>query len=78
MAALGSTGGWLHVHENVREAEVAARGREVTAQLVGLGRELLGGEWTATEVKLTKVKWYAPHVRHIVWDVLLTPISRGP
>ena len=69
----GHAGGWLHIHENVLDSEE----KNFTAQLpgmlqglaVGLGREGWGAEVRHVE----RVKWYAPHIRHLVLDVWCGP-----
>mmetsp|Transcript_11000 Transcript_11000/g.41070 ORF Transcript_11000/g.41070 Transcript_11000/m.41070 type:complete len:1313 (-) Transcript_11000:885-4823(-) len=83
--ALKATGGWLHVHENVREDEVddwiAALKKRVESLLLekeALLRQqgLAGGEegsgakrWTIECPHVERVKSYAPRVYHFVADV---------
>lgn len=78
----GVAGGWLHVHENVREDQIP----QFCARLVATIKRLLdtaddaaggacgdaadtGKEWLVRCPHLEKVKWYAPRVRHVVADV---------
>ena len=64
---LKQSGGKIHIHMNVREKEIPSFTDNCLAQLEQYavncgfnGVELLHVE---------KVKWYAPHIRHIVIDV---------
>ena len=61
--------GMLHIHENVHKAETEA----FTLSLVEKLRALLGADWAVEVLHVEKVKWYAPKVRHVVFDVRCTP-----
>jgi tRNA G37 N-methylase Trm5 len=64
-------GGWMHVHENIKEGgeEEKERGREI----VGVVRGAVGGGEKGevdVEVKnVAVVKGFGPGVRHVVFDV---------
>jgi tRNA wybutosine-synthesizing protein 3 len=68
-------GGWLHIHENVRDVEekdFAARLPDTLKELAaGVGHE----EWVAEVRHVERVKWYAPHIRHLVLDVWCGPAA---
>jgi len=68
VAALKSSGGWLHVHENVKDSEeeewVAATAAKMEELAAAAGRR-----WTVYVAHLEHVKWYAPHIRHVVLDL---------
>lgn len=63
-----SSGGWLHVHENVKDSEeeewVAATAAKMEELAAAAGRR-----WTVYVAHLEHVKWYAPHIRHVVLDL---------
>lgn len=73
--ALGPRGGWLHVHGNVAEKDVHEEGGRVIARLVQLAQASKRGEWGVPHMGVTRVKWYAPRVRHVVYDVLLRRVA---
>lgn len=66
--ALRSKGGVLHVHENVKDSEekswleYALRSISGTAQSEGLC-------WDLSIQHVARVKWYGPHIRHLVADI---------
>ncbi|EIE26282.1 Clavaminate synthase-like protein, partial [Coccomyxa subellipsoidea C-169] len=67
-----STGGWLHLHHNVKDSEEAAWIASTQAELETLSREL-GRNWRVLIRHVERVKWYAPHMRHLVLDVECRP-----
>lgn len=69
---LKPTGGWLHVHMNKADHEIAAWLGELTARLTQLGEEA-GRLWTVSVAHLERVKSFAPHVWHVVADVRCVP-----
>ncbi|KAK9916814.1 hypothetical protein WJX75_007384 [Coccomyxa subellipsoidea] len=75
-ASLGAlrptTGGWLHLHHNVKDSEEAAWIANTQAELERLSQEL-GREWRVLVRHVERVKWYAPHIRHLVLDVECRP-----
>lgn len=69
-----SAGGCLHVHENVKDAEEAGWVEQAASRFQAIARTLPGrGAWVASVQHVERVKWYAPHVRHIVVDLQLGP-----
>lgn len=68
MNALRPEGGWLHVHENVRDTQVEAWVEGLCRRLEDLASER-GAKWKATCTHVERVKSYAPHVLHIVADI---------
>ena len=68
VAALKPAGGRLHIHENVREDELAAWADGARRCVEDLARAA-GREWEVAVLKVVKVKWYAPRVRHVVLDL---------
>ncbi len=69
-----STGGVLHVHENILQDQVEHWGREVLpAAMTGIFASLPGGAMEVTCVHIERVKSYAPRVLHIVVDLLCVP-----
>lgn len=74
VAALkAGTGGWLHVHENVAEADEAAWLTRLEVELRRLAREGGKGEWRCHVRNVEHVKTFAPRVWHIVVDVECRP-----
>lgn len=66
--ALRQEGGMLHVHGNVvdsDELEWAERTRKCF-ELLALEA---GRSWKVEVVHVERVKWYAPHIRHLVADI---------
>lgn len=76
LRALRVSGGILHIHENVLEEDGAALqdfARQMEADLEALASSSLGRVWKVRVVHIEKVKWYAPRVRHAVFDVVCCP-----
>ncbi|BDA41177.1 probable tRNA wybutosine-synthesizing protein 5 at C-terminar half [Coccomyxa sp. Obi] len=65
-------GGWLHLHHNVKDSEEAAWIADTQAELQRLSREM-GRFWRVLIRHVERVKWYAPHIRHVVLDVECRP-----
>ena len=64
---LKQSGGIIHIHMNVRENEISSF---VDYCLKQLKLYAVHREFNVVElIHLEKVKWYAPHIRHIVIDV---------
>ena len=64
---LKQSGGIIHIHMNVRENEISSF---VDYCLKQLQQYAVHREFNVVElIHLEKVKWYAPHIRHIVIDV---------
>ena len=67
MDCLKQSGGIIHIHMNVRENEISSF---VDYCLEQLKQYAVHREFNVVElIHLEKVKWYAPHIRHIVIDV---------
>jgi len=71
LECLKKSGGILHIHTNVRESEIDDFIEYCLGQLSDHATKNLG--FSHVELKhIEKVKWYAPHVRHIVIDVAVS------
>ena len=67
---LKTTGGIIHIHMNVKESEI----EDFCDYCVGELRQYAVNQCGFENVSLKhieKVKWYAPHIRHIVLDVAI-------
>ena len=67
--ALKSEGGILHIHG------LAAGGEEDEWALDLANRLEQLSDFTCSVVRVERVKWYAPHQRHIVVDIHASPVS---
>ena len=77
------SGGWLHLHENVDcttpsdqaapRKRWEARGLEIAGVLSALAQASHGRQWAITVAHIEKVKSYAPHVYHLVFDLQCRP-----
>ena len=65
---LKSTGGMIHIHMNVKESEIEDFSDQCIAELDKYAVNQCGFENVSIK-HIEKVKWYAPHIRHIVLDV---------
>ena len=75
--ALVPQGGWLHIHTNCFDSEIAMWAEGMLERLRLLAREQ-GRDGCNFHVRhIEKVKWYAPKVRHIVVDVQCTLDTAG-
>lgn len=72
LQALKTTGGWLHVHMNVKEEEIEDWKDSAINQFQSLSDAMELG-FSIRGDHLERVKWYAPHVRHVVFDVECRP-----
>ena len=68
VACLKQKGGWLHVHENVAEAEIVAWSSKVEADIKALALAI-DKSWEVSVRHIEKVKTYAPRVWHVVADI---------
>ncbi|KAL9455707.1 hypothetical protein AB3S75_005015 [Citrus x aurantiifolia] len=66
--ALRSEGGTLHVHGNVKDSEEKLWAEHVSKSIYEIARSE-GHRWEVTIEHIERVKWYAPHIRHLVADV---------
>lgn len=69
--ALRPEGGILHVHANVKDTEEDSW-LENLALSIKTFAHTEGYTWNARIEHLERVKWYAPHIRHLVADVRCT------
>ena len=67
---LKSTGGIIHIHMNVKESEIEDFSDQCIAELNKYAVNQCGFENVSLQ-HVEKVKWYAPHIRHIVLDVAI-------
>ena len=66
-------GGWLHVHENVTDSQETQWIEETIAKLTEIAKQQ-GFSWQFDVRHKERVKWYAPHIRHIVLDIECRPV----
>ncbi|KAK9022971.1 hypothetical protein V6N11_003207 [Hibiscus sabdariffa] len=66
--ALRSEGGILHVHGNVKDTEEEWWTNHVSKSISEIARAE-GHCWEVGIDHVERVKWYAPHIRHLVADV---------
>lgn len=66
--ALRTEGGVLHIHGNVKDTEECLWTDHVSKSINGIARSE-GYFWEVSVVHVERVKWYAPHIRHLVADV---------
>ncbi|XP_030511426.1 tRNA wybutosine-synthesizing protein 2/3/4 isoform X2 [Rhodamnia argentea] len=66
--ALRKEGGTLHVHGNVKDSEESTWA-EYVSRLVHDIAKTEGHPWEIVIEHVERVKWYAPHIRHLVIDV---------
>ncbi|KAL6197629.1 hypothetical protein ACLB2K_033235 [Fragaria x ananassa] len=66
--ALRGEGGMLHVHGNVVDSEENLWTKHVSKSIAEAARSQ-GHCWEVSIEHLERVKWYAPHIRHVVVDV---------
>ncbi|CAI7779478.1 unnamed protein product [Closterium sp. NIES-53] len=65
-------GGVAHVHGNAVDVEEQQWTDYVVGEFEKLAREE-GRSWEVNAMHLERVKWYAPHIRHVVLDVCCKP-----
>ena len=61
------------MHENVKDSDEAAWVERCIAKVLELAHAAGRPSWRCVGSSLTRVKWYAPHIRHVVLDVNLAP-----
>ena len=69
LRALKPSGGILHVHGLAKGGEEQRWAEELAAQLTE------NSDYSCKIEHVERVKWYAPHQRHIVVDILAAPVS---
>ena len=72
LEALKAEGGWLHVHMNVEEEKIDRWKKSTLERFESLNDELNLG-FSIRGDHLERVKWYAPFVRHVVFDIECRP-----
>lgn len=66
--ALRSEGGMLHVHGNVKDSQESLWTAHILKSIDEIARSE-GHCWEVSIEHVERVKWYAPHIRHLVADV---------
>ncbi|KAK2974827.1 hypothetical protein RJ640_005611 [Escallonia rubra] len=66
--AFTSKGGVLHVHDNVKDSVEGSWRDHVSKSISDIARSE-GYNWEVLVEHVERVKWYAPHIRHLVADV---------
>ncbi|KAL5972635.1 hypothetical protein ACLOJK_039440 [Asimina triloba] len=66
--ALRPEGGVLHVHENVKDSDEDLWLQYAVVSICHIA-ESEGYSWDVSIQHLERVKWYGPHIRHLVADV---------
>ncbi|CAI9292557.1 unnamed protein product [Lactuca saligna] len=66
--ALRSNGGMMHVHGNVKDTEEESWTQHVSKSIKEISRSQ-GYNWDVFVEHVERVKWYAPHIRHLVVDI---------
>ncbi|XP_031253784.1 tRNA wybutosine-synthesizing protein 2/3/4 isoform X1 [Pistacia vera] len=73
--ALRTEGGTLHVHGNVKDSEESSWSEHVSKSIYEIAASE-GHSWEVTVEHVERVKWYAPHIRHLVADVRCRKMQR--
>ncbi|XP_038981938.1 tRNA wybutosine-synthesizing protein 2/3/4 isoform X2 [Phoenix dactylifera] len=66
--ALRAEGGMLHVHGNVNDSEEFSWSEYVVNSIRSIAQSE-GLHWAVSVEHVERVKWYGPHIRHLVADV---------
>ncbi|XP_030491672.2 tRNA wybutosine-synthesizing protein 2/3/4 [Cannabis sativa] len=66
--ALRNEGGILHIHGNVKDTEEASWAEHVAESISAIAKSE-GLCWDVSVEHMERVKWYAPHIRHLVADL---------
>lgn len=66
-------GGWLHIHQNVKDSEEGDWCAAAMRRLEAIAQQQLGRRLRCRLHHVERVKWYAPHIRHLVLDVECRP-----
>ncbi|XP_062088464.1 tRNA wybutosine-synthesizing protein 2/3/4 [Humulus lupulus] len=66
--ALRNEGGILHIHGNVKDTEEGSWAEHVAESISAIAKSE-GLCWDVSVEHLERVKWYAPHIRHLVADL---------
>ncbi|XP_051125292.1 tRNA wybutosine-synthesizing protein 2/3/4 isoform X2 [Andrographis paniculata] len=74
---LRDEGGMLHIHGNVKDREEVSWATHVVQSISSIAKSE-GRNWKVSVEHVERVKWYAPHIRHLVADVkCCTLVSSG-
>ncbi|GFP91985.1 tRNA wybutosine-synthesizing protein 2/3/4, partial [Phtheirospermum japonicum] len=73
--ALRNEGGMLHIHGNVKDTEEDLWNNRVVQSISDISKSE-GHCWEVSVEHVERVKWYAPHIRHLVIDVRCKLIKR--
>ncbi|XP_020225983.1 tRNA wybutosine-synthesizing protein 2/3/4 [Cajanus cajan] len=73
--ALRREGGILHIHGNTKDSEECQWIDHVSKSISDIARSE-GYCWEVSIEHVERVKWYAPHIRHVVADVRCRQIQR--
>lgn len=68
LACLKPKGGWLHIHMNVEKNKLD-EWQSTTLETLKTYALQHGRHWELTAAHLERVKWFSPHVWHVVLDV---------
>jgi len=68
LGCLKPKGGWVHIHMNLHKDELE-QWQSATLETLKKYAILHGRNWEITVAHLELVKWFSPHVRHVVLDV---------
>ena len=71
---LKPSGGWIHIHMNVHKDDIE-QWQKSTLQTLDKYSLALGREWNLSATHLERVKWFSPHVWHVVLDVECREVS---
>ncbi|KAL8032845.1 hypothetical protein ABFX02_13G123600 [Erythranthe guttata] len=66
--ALRDEGGMLHIHGNVKDTEEGLWTNNVRQSISDIAKSE-GRLWEVSVNHVERVKWYAPHIRHLVIDI---------
>ncbi|GAA0158468.1 RNA methyltransferase [Lithospermum erythrorhizon] len=66
--ALSDKGGILHIHDNVKDSDETTWAEHVVNSILEISKSE-GHNWEVSMEHIERVKWYAPHIRHLVADV---------
>ena len=75
LRCLKPSGGWLHIHMNVHKDNLE-KWQDSTLQNLTQQALEIGRNWNITVGHLERVKWFSPHVWHVVLDVECREISK--
>ncbi|KAF8700374.1 hypothetical protein HU200_034309 [Digitaria exilis] len=73
VASLRVEGGILHIHGNVNDSD-EARWLDSVVESISNIAKAHGLSWSVSLEHVERVKWYGPHIRHLVVDVRCRPI----